>query len=63
MISVQAFHNGFRIMWEEQNFADNQAISYHLQMAKGDANYVIIYRGSATKFTLKSDLDAYVTYR
>ena len=62
-IYVKAFHDGFRISWEEQNFVDNPAISYHLQMAKGDESYTIMYRGSANKYTWKSDLERDVPYK
>lgn len=62
-INVKSYHDGFRISWPEQNFADNLAISYHLQAAKGDNNYIIIYRGSATKYTWKLDLQHDISYK
>lgn len=63
-INVKSYYDGFRISWEEQNFADSQAISYHLQVAKGrEADYIMLYRGSSTKYTWKADLENDVTYR
>jgi len=62
-ITVEAFYDGFRISWTQQNFVDNQAISYHLQMAKGADDYVNIYRGSTSKFTLKRELEGGILYR
>ena len=62
-IIVKSYYDGFRISWPEQNFADNLAISYHLQASKGDDPYVIIYRGSATKYTWKLDLERDISYR
>ncbi len=60
---VDAFYDGFRISWEQQNYADNQAISYHLQMAKGEEGFVNVYRGSTSKFTLKMELGGDVQYK
>ncbi len=62
-INVQAFHNGFRISWDKQNFADNHAITYHLQSAVGDADYTNQCRGSSTKHTWKTDLEDDVIYK
>lgn len=63
-IKVESFHDGFRISWEEQSFADNPAISYHLQkMSDGDESYINIYRGSATKYTWRTDLCTRITYK
>lgn len=62
-ITVEAFYDGFRISWVQQNFVDNLAISYHLQMAKGDEDFVNIYRGSTSKFTLKMELEGDTVYR
>lgn len=33
-ISVDEYHDGFRIHWDQHNFADNEGISYHLQVEK-----------------------------
>ncbi len=62
-INIKSYHDGFRISWPEQNFADNLAISYHLQAARGDKNYIIIYRGSATKYTWKLDFQPDISYK
>lgn len=62
-ISVKAYHDGFRVFWEEQKFVDNTAITYHLQMSKENADYINIFRGSATKYTYKFDLEDHVVYR
>ena len=62
-IRVESFYDGFRVSWDEQNFADNTAISYHLQQSKGNSDYINIYRGSASKYTWKSELQGDVTYR
>lgn len=62
-INIKSYHDGFRISWPEQNFADNLAISYHLQAARGDKNYIIIYRGSATKYTWKLDFQPDIPYK
>lgn len=60
---LQPYHDGIRISWESHNFADNQGISYHLQVAAGGEDYVNIYRGGNTKFTWKTDLDHGVRYQ
>ena len=31
-IFVNEYHDGFRINWDQHNFADNEGISYHLQV-------------------------------
>ena len=60
---LQPYHDGMRISWEGHNFADNQGISYHLQMALGNGEYQNIYRGGNTKFTYKADLEHGVMYK
>jgi hypothetical protein len=67
-INVESFHDGFRISWDEQSFADNPAISYHLQVddgrgIDGETGYMNIYRGSATKYTWKANLCSGITYK
>ena len=63
-LRADAYHDGIRISWSGHDRADNHGISYHLQMATHeDSGYVMIYRGSSTKYTWKTDLDYNVYYR
>ena len=31
-ITVDEYHNGFRVFWNKHSLADNEGISYHLQV-------------------------------
>ena len=62
-LRVDAYHDGIRISWDSYDFADNQGMSYHLQVAAGSGDFKLIFRGSATKFTWKEDLEYNVPYK
>lgn len=40
-----SYHNGFRVYWQGHNYVDNQGISYAVQVAKGDDEFITQYRG------------------
>jgi len=62
-LHLQPYHDGVRVSWEGHDLADNQGISYHLQVASGDDDYTNIYRGGDTKFTWKAELEHELPYR
>lgn len=41
-IFVDEYHDGFRINWDRHNLADNEGISYHLQVHNSIYMYVIM---------------------
>ncbi len=61
-VYVQPYHDGIRVSWDPHHYADNQGISYHLQVSPGNSEYVNIYRGGNTKFTWKTELESGVGY-
>ena len=62
-LCAQPYHDGIRISWLGHDFTDNPGITYHLQMTTSKSgDYVMLYRGSSTKYTWKADLDYSVRY-
>lgn len=63
-LQAQAYHDGIRVSWLGHDFADNTGITYHLQMATSKGGeYCMIYRGSSTKYTWKTDLEYNTRYK
>lgn len=58
-----AYHDGIRIFWDGHILADNEGISYHLQVMAGDSDYIMLYRGGETKYTWKTELEKGVVYK
>lgn len=43
-ITVDAYHDGFRIVWDKHNLADNEGISYHLQVHEHFPSHSFLFR-------------------
>ena len=41
----EPYHNGVRVHWQGHNYVDSQGISYAVQVARDDQEFITVYRG------------------